>query len=122
MSDRVVYTIEDGVADVRMNHPEKMNALDAEQIEALVETGKELAEMKSVRAIVLSGEGRAFCAGLDFSGFRRMADRDSSNSAAPRQERDFSDLMSYPAYVWNVVPVPVRSPPSTAWPLVEACR
>ena len=110
MSDRVIYTIEDGVADVRMNRPEKMNALDPAMFEGLVETGKELAELKSLRAIVLSGEGRAFCSGLDFMSFRAMADRGEEGQSSRRailRERDFADLARYPAYLWTVLPVPV---------------
>lgn len=46
ISKRVIYTIEDGVADVRLNRPEKMNALDPAMFEALTATGKELAADK----------------------------------------------------------------------------
>jgi len=53
MSDRVITTIEDGVAEVRLNRADKMNALDS-----------------------ASAEGRGFCAGLDFSSFQAMADDD----------------------------------------------
>src|SRR4249919_3683027 len=76
MSDRVTCTIENGVADVRMNRPEKMNALDGALFSALVETGEALKADPSVRAVVLSGEGRAFCAGLDFGSFQAMAGSD----------------------------------------------
>ena len=72
-SDRVVYTVEDGVADVRLNRPEKMNALDPAMFAALVEVGEELKGDSRVRAVVLSGEGRSFCAGLDFGSFQAMA-------------------------------------------------
>ena len=69
MSDRILCTIENGVADVRMNRPDKMNALDGALFGALVETGEALKADPSVRAVVLSGEGRAFCAGLDMAVF-----------------------------------------------------
>ena len=78
MSDRVSVTIESGVADVRLNRPEKMNALDPAMFDALIETGEELKANPAVRAVVLSGEGRAFCAGLDFGSFQAMAEADSS--------------------------------------------
>ena len=75
MSDRVVIALaEDGVADVRLNRPDKLNALDAEMFEALVAAGDGLAREPGLRAVVLSGEGRAFCAGLDFAGFRQSAE------------------------------------------------
>ncbi len=74
MSDRITVTTDGGVADVRLNRPEKMNALDPGMFAALVETADTLAADTSLRCVVLSGEGRAFCAGLDFSSFQGMAD------------------------------------------------
>ena len=73
MSDRVTVQITDGVADVRLNRPDKLNALDGDMFVALVDASARLARDTSVRAVVLSGEGRAFSAGLDFSGFMAMA-------------------------------------------------
>jgi enoyl-CoA hydratase/carnithine racemase len=72
-SDRVSVTIDNGVADVRLDRADKMNALDGPMFDALVATSAALAEDRSVRAVVLSGNGRAFCAGLDFGGFQAMA-------------------------------------------------
>ncbi|HWU45497.1 MAG TPA: enoyl-CoA hydratase/isomerase family protein [Humibacter sp.] len=64
-------TIEDAVATVTLNAPEKLNALDAaalgELSEAYADASAAVAE-GSVRALVLCGEGRAFCAGRDISG------------------------------------------------------
>ena len=74
MSDRIQVNIEGGVADVRLNRPEKMNALDPGMFTALVETADALAADASLRCVVLSGEGRSFCAGLDFSSFQGMAE------------------------------------------------
>ena len=71
--ERVSVTIEDGVADVRLDRADKMNALDGPMFDALVATSAALADDRSVRAVVLSGNGRAFCAGLDFGGFQAMA-------------------------------------------------
>ena len=67
MADRVVVTINAGVADVRLNRAEKMNALDAAMFDALVETSSALAREPGLRAVVLSGEGKAFCAGIDIN-------------------------------------------------------
>ena len=66
MSDRVTIAIEDGIADVRLSRPEKMNALDQAMFMGLIEAGTQLADNTQLRAVVLSGEGKAFCAGLDF--------------------------------------------------------
>ena len=73
MSDRVSVEISGHVADVRLNRPDKMNALDPAMFAAIVEAGEALKADPSVRAVVLSGEGRAFCAGLDFGSFQAMA-------------------------------------------------
>ena len=73
MEDRIQVTMNGGVADVRLVRADKMNALDDAMFSALVETGERLKTEKGVRAIVLSGEGRAFCAGLDMGNFAAMA-------------------------------------------------
>lgn len=77
MTDRVLCTIDDGVADVRLNRPDKLNALDAETFTALARTGAALREAPGLRAVVLSGAGRSFCAGLDCRRSGRWPDRKS---------------------------------------------
>ena len=69
---RVSVTITDGVADVRLTRPEKRNALDGAMFAGLVAAGERLKAESRVRAVVLSGEGPDFCAGLDFGWFRAM--------------------------------------------------
>ncbi|MFH8251844.1 enoyl-CoA hydratase/isomerase family protein [Microbacterium sp. B2969] len=59
--------IDDGVAHVVLNNPAKLNALDEAAIDELDAAYAE-AESSGVRALVLRGEGRAFCAGRDISG------------------------------------------------------
>ena len=85
MSDRVVWTVEDGVADVRLNRPEKMNALDQAMFTAIADAGEQLKRDPKVRAVVLSGEGRAFCAGLDFGSFRQRIDAKHTRVADTEQ-------------------------------------
>ena len=73
MSDRVSVSVdEQGVADVRLNRPDKMNACDTEMFGALSAAGNALASDRSLRAVVLSGEGRAFCAGADLTYFETI--------------------------------------------------
>ena len=110
MSERVVYTIEDGVADVRMNRADKMNALDPAMFEALTATGNKLATDKSLRAVVLSGTGKAFSAGLDFMSFQAMTDsnRDGLSRQISELEKDNpANFAQQVAFVWHVLPVPV---------------
>jgi enoyl-CoA hydratase/carnithine racemase len=112
MSDRVTISIAGGVADVRMNRPDKRNALDGAMFSALAEAGEQLKTAAGVRAVVLSGEGSSFCAGLDFSSFQAMsggpresADADGSpSSMAPGR---ITHLGQQVAWVWQEVPVPV---------------
>jgi enoyl-CoA hydratase/carnithine racemase len=82
VSDRVTIDIQDGVADVRLNRPEKMNAIDQPMFRGLAEAAAQLADDHSVRAVVLSGEGRAFCAGLDMASFAAM-DSGASDEKRP---------------------------------------
>jgi enoyl-CoA hydratase/carnithine racemase len=122
MTDRVAVTVSGGVADVRLARPEKLNALDTAMFEALARTGEELAADPAVRAVVLSGEGRGFCAGLDFSGFEAMAgsgggpgggtarapDSDEGGvGALGRTDGRITHLGQQAAYVWQEMPAPV---------------
>src|SRR5690348_2457287 len=88
MSDRVVYDVQAGVADVRLNRPDKMNALDGAMSQALVEVGEEIKADPAVRCVVLSGEGRGFCAGLDFGNFQAMAGERASGGGESRAGGD----------------------------------
>jgi len=113
MSDRVVVTrLPGGVADVRLNRADKMNALDTSMFEALVATGTELARDPSLRAVVLSGEGRCFSAGLDFSSFQSMSggprgDKPAANLLSRGDASSPANFAQRAAWVWTEVPVPV---------------
>ncbi|HVP28243.1 MAG TPA: crotonase/enoyl-CoA hydratase family protein [Myxococcota bacterium] len=110
MSDRILIATQDGVADVRLNRPDKMNALDAAMFEALVEAGKDLAGRRDLRAVVLSGEGRAFSAGLDFTSFAAMAGGGAERPTRSLFERGSESPANHAqraAWVWREVPVPV---------------
>ena len=110
MSDRVTVTIDQGVADVRLVRADKMNALDDAMFEALIATGTQLKSEHGLRAVVISGEGRAFCAGLDMGNFQRTADagRDPrpSGRLLPRTN-GIANRPQYAVWVWREVPVPV---------------
>src|SRR5260221_2888969 len=60
---------EDGILVLRLNRPESLNALNSDLVEALHRTLTELADDRCVRAVVLTGSGRAFCAGSDLKGY-----------------------------------------------------
>jgi len=110
MSDRISVNIQDGVADVRLNRPDKMNALDGAMFNALVETADGLAADSSLRAVVLSGQGRSFCAGLDFSGFQGMAGSDgaeATRSITDAEPGRITHKGQQAVYGWTSLPVPV---------------
>ena len=109
MSDRMHVQVADGVADVRLNRPEKLNALDPAMFEALVNTGRELATEPSLRAVVLSGEGRGFCAGLDFASFMGMGGLHGGGGVrlAERETGAAVNFAQRAAWVWAELPVPV---------------
>lgn len=127
MSERIRVDIDNGVADVRLTRSEKMNALDDAMFEALIETGQALGANPDVRCVVLSGEGRAFCAGLDMANFGKMAggaesaetEKAASNNGAgkngagngagrlARRTHGISNRPQYAVRVWRELPVPV---------------
>ncbi|MCR5880902.1 crotonase/enoyl-CoA hydratase family protein [Phenylobacterium sp. J367] len=113
MNDRVKVDVQDGVADVRMIRTDKMNALDNAMFEALVQTGEALKARSDVRAVVLSGEGRAFCAGLDMGSFGQMAsgERQGGNRTVEELTKGRTPAGANRAqqccYVWREIPVPV---------------
>ncbi len=109
MSERIHVEIRGGVADVRLVRADKMNALDTDMFDALIETGERLKAEKSVRAVVLSGEGRAFCAGLDTSNFAGMAggSRSASNLVDTPRTAGGANRPQHAVMVWREIPVPV---------------
>jgi enoyl-CoA hydratase/carnithine racemase len=111
MSDRVRIDFENGVADVRMVRSDKMNAIDGPMFAALADAGRALAGDASVRAVVLSGEGRAFCAGLDMGSFAAMAGGPRQGESATNElfERSASgaNRAQLAAWIWQEIPVPV---------------
>jgi enoyl-CoA hydratase/carnithine racemase len=103
--DRVTITLQDGVADVRLNRADKMNALDPAMFEGIERALTELRETQGLRAVVLSGEGRAFSAGLD------MASMASGGASAGRTLTDrthgVANIFQHVAWGWRELPVPV---------------
>ena len=108
MSDnRVRVAREGGVATVTLNRPEKRNGLDLAMFEALIAAGEGLIEDKSLRAVVLTGAGKGFCAGLDWASF--LADPTGSRKLLERPEGQPANLAQQVGWVWQQVPVPVLS-------------
>ena len=117
VSNRILVSIDAGIADVRLNRPDKLNAVDPGMFTALAETGAAIGEDRSVRAVVLSGEGRGFCSGLDFSSFQAMAgtgdqhvDEGFATAATSLTDRlpgKVTNLFQEAVHVWTNLEVPV---------------
>src|SRR3984957_17643343 len=106
---RVSVTITDGVADGRLPRPDKRTALDGAMSAGVVAAGERLKTEPAVRAVVLSGEGPDFCAGLDFGWFRAMRDGERLSALVdlPPTGGPAKATGQRAAYVWTEVPVPV---------------
>ncbi|MGA0148368.1 MAG: enoyl-CoA hydratase-related protein, partial [Ilumatobacteraceae bacterium] len=108
---RVSVEHNDGIAHVRRMRADKRNALDDAMFQAIAAAGERLKNDGSVRAVVLSGDGQSFCAGLDFGSFAAMGSGksgDGSGSAIGSMEGDrITHLAQQICWVWQEVPVPV---------------
>ena len=104
-TDRVTYTLDGHVAHVRLNRPQKRNGLDPALFQALVDVGRRLCIEPGVRAVVLAGEGPAFCAGLDFQAFLQTPNAKELLLQRPPDRP--ANLAQEVAWIWREVPVPV---------------
>jgi enoyl-CoA hydratase/carnithine racemase len=104
MQDRVSVSLSQGIADVRLNRPDKLNALDAAMFEAIVAAGRALRAQRGLRAVVLSGEGRGFCAGLDVASFIGGG---GGRSLFERSAESPANFAQRAAWIWTELPVPV---------------
>lgn len=105
MSERVQLNIDKHIATVRLSRPEKRNALDADMFDGLIRMGKRIMADKSVRAVVLHGEGKAFSAGLDFASF--MGSPDLMHKLLSRGEESPANMAQRVGWIWQEVQVPV---------------
>jgi len=103
---RVLTEIKDNVAHVTLNRGAKMNAVDNDMAVGIVEAGEALIGRDDIRAVVLSGNGAAFCAGLDVMSFAVLAGQDPHARIMPRSHGK-SNLFQRVAMVWREVEVPV---------------
>ena len=103
--DRVAISVADHVAHVRLNRADKMNALDDRMFARIIAAGEAVRDVPGIRVVVLSGEGRSFCAGLDTSNFGKPA----SDRSTPLTERTHGNAnrAQEAAMTWRKCKVPV---------------
>ena len=99
MTERILLNIDAGVAEVRLNRPEKMNAIDPAMFEALVTIGERLMNEADLRAVVLSGKGRAFCAGLDMASMVSLASEGKTILISSHQIAEVERVASHVAFL-----------------------
>lgn len=105
-NERVSLSLDaNGVAQVRLTRPDKLNALDDAMIDALLAVGEALHALPGLRAVVLAGEGRGFCAGLDLAAMAGLL----SAGAPSLVERSHGRANRFQqiAVQWRDLPVPV---------------
>ena len=106
MADPIIVERTGHVAIVRLNRPEKHNAIDKSMFDAFIEVGKRLAAERSLRAVVLAGNGTNFCAGIDLSMFAMNESNFDPQTLAARED-SLANYYQSAAYVWRELPVPV---------------
>ncbi|MDH5491528.1 MAG: crotonase/enoyl-CoA hydratase family protein [Myxococcales bacterium] len=106
MSQRVLTELRGSIATVRLNRAEKRNGLDLPMFEAILEAGEALRADPRVRVVILSGEGKAFCAGLDFQAFLALGNEGMQRMLA-RGEGSAANVAQRVAWIWRELPMPV---------------
>ena len=102
MTDRVSITVTDQIADVRLTRGDKMNALDPAMFREIGAAIDALHVRTDIRCIVLSGEGKAFCAGLD------MASMAAGGSGTGAERNDQGSILpQHVTWGWRQLPMPV---------------
>ena len=102
---RVRYSVNNGVASIELARPKKYNGVDLPLVEGLVRAAERVQKSRDIRAVVLSGEGKAFCAGLDFATVSKQP------TFIPKiflkTPVSSYNLIQKVAYIWRELPVPV---------------
>lgn len=105
-NDRVSLEIDErGIAHLRLMRADKLNALDNEMFRALADAGHALNGKRGLRAVIVSGQGRAFCSGIDLASFQSMANGEFAELT--ERTHGYANLFQHVAMQWRKLPVPV---------------
>lgn len=105
MSDRVLLEVKNKIAYVTLNRPEKHNGLDKQMFLDVVSTAKKIRKDRSIRCVILKGEGPSFCAGLDFASVSKNPSMIPKFFAKLPWGKD--NMFQRVAHVWRDLPIPV---------------
>ncbi|HKX67409.1 MAG TPA: crotonase/enoyl-CoA hydratase family protein [Intrasporangium sp.] len=105
MPSHITCTTAAGVARVRLDRPDKLNALTLDMLDDLVATARRIRADRSLRAVILSGEGDSFCAGLDFATVLKNP-RAIASAFVARPWRG-TNTFQEACWAWRRLPVPV---------------
>jgi enoyl-CoA hydratase/carnithine racemase len=83
--ETILYAVDDGIATITLNRPEKLNAFTAQMMVDMIKAFDETDGDDKVKAVIVTGAGRAFCAGADLSGGANTFDRNQPQ-ALEREE------------------------------------
>src|SRR5690242_6829676 len=106
MSERVLVDVRDQVAYVTLNRPDKYNGLDFAMFAGLIDAAGRVGADRSVRAVVMSGAGKAFCAGLDFASVGREPPLAHARAFA-KLPTQTTNVFQRSCWAWRKLPVPV---------------
>ena len=109
LSERVTIEIADGVAEVTLNRPDKLNAVDPAMFDAIIAAGEQLSQTAGLRAVVLAGAGKGFCAGLDKARFEAIAGgtRRKKFDDIDARTHGVANAWQQAVYIWRMLSVPV---------------
>lgn len=89
--ETLLYAVEDGIATITLNRPEKLNAFTARMMKEMIDVFDITDNDDAVRVVIVTGAGRAFCAGADLSGGGATFDR-TNPQALEREEGKVGDI------------------------------
>jgi len=106
MTERVTLTVDNHVGIIKFNRPDKMNALDQTQVDAILNVAEVVQNDANIRAVVLAGEGRAFCAGIDVTTLGSQVGTDDFAKMEPRTH-GIANRWQQIVWQWREMQVPV---------------
>jgi len=81
--EQIRYTVSDGIATITLDRPDKLNAFTARMMHELIDAFDRIDADDDVRAVIVTGAGRAFCAGADLSGGAKTFDYENRGDESP---------------------------------------